>query len=55
MAVLTIALLVEAVEYGLWSSRVSLLLGALLIVLGSLMTCVSRTIGIAERLNAPSR
>src|SRR5215469_8806247 len=51
MAVLTVALLIQAVEYGLRGSRTSLLLGALVIILGSLMTCVSRTIGIAERLN----
>jgi phosphatidylglycerophosphate synthase len=51
MAVLTIALLVAAVEYGLWGSRIALLLGALVIVLGSLVTCVSRTIGIAQRLS----
>jgi phosphatidylglycerophosphate synthase len=54
MAVLTIALLVEAVEYGLWGSRVSLLLAAIIIALGSLATCVSRTIGIAERLERSS-
>jgi phosphatidylglycerophosphate synthase len=54
MAVLTIALLVEAVEDGLWGSRVSLLLAAIIIALGSLGTCVSRTIGIAERLERPS-
>ena len=54
MAVLTIALLVAAVEDGLWGSRMSLLLAAIIIALGSLATCVSRTIGIAERLERPS-
>jgi len=54
MAVLTIALLVAAVEDGLWGSSVSLLLAAIIIALGSLATCVSRTIGIAERLEGPS-
>jgi phosphatidylglycerophosphate synthase len=54
MAVLTIALVVETVECSLWGSRGSLLLGAIIIVLGSLTTCVSRTIGIAERLKMPS-
>jgi phosphatidylglycerophosphate synthase len=53
MAVLTIALLVAAVEDGLWGSRMSLLLAAIIIALGSLATCVSRTIGIAERLEGP--
>jgi phosphatidylglycerophosphate synthase len=53
MAVLTVALLVAAVEDGLWGSRLSLLLAAIVIALGSLATCVSRTIGIAERLKRP--
>jgi phosphatidylglycerophosphate synthase len=55
MAVLTIALVVEAFEFGLWGSRVSLLLAAILIALGSLATCVTRTIGIAERLKIASK
>jgi phosphatidylglycerophosphate synthase len=53
MAILTIALLVEAVEESLWGSRVSLLLAAIIIAAGSLGTCVSRTISIADRLGAP--
>jgi phosphatidylglycerophosphate synthase len=54
MAVLTVALLAEALEGGLWGSRVSLLVAAVIIAIGSLATCISRTIGIAERLEGPS-
>ena len=50
MAVLTIALLAVAIEDSLWGSRVSLLVAAIIIAIGSLATCVSRTIGIAKRL-----
>ncbi len=52
MAVLTVALLVQAIEGGLWGSRVSLLAAAIIITVGSLATCVSRTIKIARRLEA---
>src|SRR5215467_5332581 len=53
MAVLTIALLAEAVEDALWGSRVSLLAGAIIIAAGNLVTCISRTIAIAKRLEQP--
>jgi phosphatidylglycerophosphate synthase len=53
MAVLTVALLFQAIEGGLWGSRVSLLAAAIIIAVGSLATCVSRTIGIARRLEGP--
>ena len=53
MAVLTIALLAEAVEDSLWGGRVSLLAAAIIIAAGSLATCISRTIGIANRLGTP--
>ena len=54
MAVLTIALLVAAIEDSLWGSRVSLAAAAIIIVLGSLATCVSRTLRIARLLVKPS-
>jgi len=53
MAVLTVALLAEAIEGSLWGSRVSPLVAAIIIAAGSLTTCISRTIAIAERLRAP--
>ena len=54
MTVLTIALLVAAIEDSLWGSRVSLAAAAIIIVLGSLATCVSRTLRIARLLEKPS-
>jgi phosphatidylglycerophosphate synthase len=54
MAVLTVALLAEAIEAGLLGSRVSLLVAAFIIAAGSLLTCISRTIAIARRLEAPN-
>ena len=54
MAVLTVALLVAAIEDRLWGSRVSLLAAAIIIVLGSLATCFSRTRRIAKLLQTPS-
>ena len=54
MAVLTVALLVAAIEDRLWGSRVSLLAAAFIIVLGSLATCFSRTRHIAKLLQTPS-
>jgi phosphatidylglycerophosphate synthase len=54
MAVLTLALLVQAMEDALWGSRVSLLAAAIIITIGSLATCISRTIAIARRLEAAS-
>ena len=53
MAVLTIALLAAAVEDGLWGTRVSLLAAAIIIALGSLATCISRTLRIARLLETP--
>jgi phosphatidylglycerophosphate synthase len=50
MAVLTVALLFAAVEDSLWGSRVSLIAAAIVVVLGSLATCVSRTLRIARLL-----
>jgi phosphatidylglycerophosphate synthase len=54
MAVLTLALLVAAVEDFLSGTRVSLVAAAIVIALGSLATCVTRTQRIAGRLRAPS-
>ena len=53
MAVLTIALLAAAIEGSLWGSRISLLAAAIIIVLGSLATCISRTLRIARLLDTP--
>jgi phosphatidylglycerophosphate synthase len=53
MAVLTITLVIQAIEYALWRSRVSPLAAVIIIAAGSLVTCISRTIAIAERLEAP--
>jgi phosphatidylglycerophosphate synthase len=53
MAVLTIALLAAAVEDSLWGSRMSLLAAAIIIALGSLATCISRTLRIARLLETP--
>jgi phosphatidylglycerophosphate synthase len=54
MAVLTLALLAAAVEDILWGTRVSLLAGAIVIAVGSLATCVTRTLRIATLLRLPS-
>jgi phosphatidylglycerophosphate synthase len=54
MAVLTVALLVQAVEDALWGSRVNLLAAAITITIGSLATSVSRTIAVARRLEEAS-
>ena len=54
MAVLTLALLIQAIEDALWGSRVSLLAAAIIIAVGSLVTCISRTIAIARRLERPN-
>jgi phosphatidylglycerophosphate synthase len=53
MAVLTIALLAAAIEESLWGTRLSLIAAAVIIVLGSLATCVSRTLRIARLLETP--
>jgi phosphatidylglycerophosphate synthase len=52
MAVLTVALIAAAVEAKLTGTKFSLLAGAILIALGSLMTCVSRLSVIARGLEA---
>jgi phosphatidylglycerophosphate synthase len=54
MAVLTLALLAAAVEDVLWGTRVSLVAAAIVIALGSLAICVTRTLRIARLLRAPS-
>jgi len=54
MAVLTVALLVQAMEDALWGRRVSLLAAAIIIVIGGLATCIRRTIAIARRLEEAS-
>jgi phosphatidylglycerophosphate synthase len=54
MAVLTLALLVAAVEDILWGTRISLVAAAIVIALGSLVTCVTRTLRIATLLRGPS-
>ena len=53
MAVLTVALLIQAIDDALWGSRVSLLVAVIIIAAGSLVTCISRSIAIARRLEAP--
>jgi phosphatidylglycerophosphate synthase len=53
MAVLTIALLAAAIEDSLWGSKMSLLAAAIIIALGSLATCISRTLRIARLLATP--
>jgi phosphatidylglycerophosphate synthase len=54
MAVLTLALLVAAIEDILWGTRISLVAAAIVIALGSLVTCVTRTLRIATLLQGPS-
>jgi phosphatidylglycerophosphate synthase len=53
MAILTIALLAAAIEGSLRGSRISLLAAAIIIVLGSLATCISRMLRIARLLETP--
>jgi len=53
MAVLTLALLIQAIEDALRSSRVSLLAAVIIIAVGSLATCIGRTMAIARRLEEP--
>jgi len=53
MAVLTITLLVAAIEDSLWGSRISLLAAAIIIALGGLATCISRTLRIVRLLETP--
>jgi phosphatidylglycerophosphate synthase len=53
MAVLTLALLIQAIEDALRGSRVSLLAAVIIIAVGSLATCIGRTMAIARRLEEP--
>jgi hypothetical protein len=53
MALLTIALLAAAIEDSLRGSRISLLAAAIIIALGGLATCISRTLRIARLLETP--
>jgi hypothetical protein len=54
MAVLTLALVVAAVENNLWGTSVSLVAAAIVIALGGLATCVTRTLRIATLLQGRS-
>jgi len=53
MAALTVGLLAQTVEGFAFDTRYSLLVAAVVIAAGSLVTCISRTRGIARRLAAP--
>ncbi len=53
MAALTLGLIAQAVETEMVASRYSLLATAAVIAIGGLVTCVTRTLGIARRLNPP--
>ncbi|HEX3347017.1 MAG TPA: CDP-alcohol phosphatidyltransferase family protein [Acetobacteraceae bacterium] len=52
MAVLTVGLVVQAVETIAFGTRYALLATAIVIAAGSLVTCITRTRGIAARLGA---
>ncbi|MBP2299821.1 CDP-alcohol phosphatidyltransferase family protein [Azospirillum picis] len=52
MAALTVALIAQAVEHALWGTRFSLLTAAWIIMVGSLLTVATRTLGIARSLKA---
>lgn len=52
MAVMTLACVVAAIEWSVWSSRWTLLAAAGVIAIGSLVTCVTRTLAVARRLHA---
>jgi phosphatidylglycerophosphate synthase len=53
MAALTIGLVAQAVETLAFDTRYALLAAGIVIAVGSLLTCVSRTRGIVRRLAAP--
>jgi phosphatidylglycerophosphate synthase len=56
MAVLTAACLLGALEYGLWGSQHALLVGEIVVAVGALLTCATRTRAIAMQLRAgPAR
>lgn len=50
MATLTFGLIAEAIEASIWGSRYALLATAVVILAGSLVTCLTRTGAIARRL-----
>lgn len=52
MAALTIGLIAQTVEGLLWGTRFALLITGILIFAGSLVTCWTRTVAIARRLQA---
>ena len=52
MALLTVALVAQSIEWAFSDTRWSLLVAILLIVLGSAATCVTRTLAIARELEA---
>jgi len=52
MAVLTGALVIGAIELWFNQSRFALLIGAWIIAIGSLVTCITRTRAIAQSLRA---
>lgn len=52
MAALTAGLIAQAVEIEVFGSRYSLLAAAVVIAVGGLVTCVTRTLHIARRLEA---
>lgn len=52
MAVMTLACIAGAVEGPVWNTTYALTLALVLIAAGSLLTCVTRTLAIARRLNA---
>ncbi|WP_293909168.1 CDP-alcohol phosphatidyltransferase family protein [Deinococcus sp.] len=50
MAVLTVAAILGAVEWGIWDTRYALTVGAWLVAVGASVTCVTRTLEIARQL-----
>jgi phosphatidylglycerophosphate synthase len=52
MAVLTLGLVVQSVEAPIWGTRFALFTAGIIIAAGSLLTCWTRTMAIARRLEA---
>ena len=52
MAVLTLGLIAQSVEAPLWGSRFALFTAGIIIAAGSALTCWTRTVAIARRLEA---
>ena len=50
MAALTLALIASAVEAPVWGTRYALLIAGVVILAGSIVTCATRTLAIARRL-----